>query len=134
MANRNFPSGGKIYSMNVMPVMLNLQINIGAAGAVSSFTGPGIKSVALSAPGQYSIVLQDNYFALLAVLSGVMVASGTSAVSQIEQVGPMVNSSNPSSSGATIMIQTVSPAGSVANPAPSSQLQIVILLNNSSVR
>ena len=132
MANRNFPS--KIYSMHVMPIMLDLQINIGAAGAVSSFTGAGTKSVTLTAPGQYSIVLQDNYFALLAVLSGVQVVSGTSGISKVEQVGPMINSSNPSSSGATIPVQTVSSAGSVANPNPNTQIQIVILLNNSSVR
>ena len=132
MANRNFPS--KIYSMHVMPIMLDLQINIGAAGAVSSFSGAGTKSVTLSAVGQYTIVLQDNYFALLAVLSGLQVASGTSGVGHIEMVGSMINSSSPSSSGATIVIQTVSSAGAVANPTPSSQLQIVILLNNSSVR
>jgi hypothetical protein len=134
MANRNFASGGKIYSMHVMPVLLDLQITIGASGAVSSFSGLGVQSVTKSATGTYAVTLQDNYNALIGIVKfSPQIASGVSGLDSIEQVGAMVNSSNPSAAGAAITIQCVL-NGVVANPTSGAIVKLGIYLNNSSVQ
>lgn len=133
MANRNFPASGRMFSAHVMPVLLDAQIVIGAAGAVASFVGPFIQSVTQSAAGQYTIVLQDNYASLLVVMGNMQNAAGASAIQSIQQLGPMVNSASPQSSGASIVIETVS-AGVATNPASGAQINVALLLNNSSVQ
>ena len=134
MANRNFASGGKIYAMHIKPVLLDCQIVLGASGAVSSFSGQLIQSVTKSATGTYSIVLQDNYATLLGIVNAApKIASGTSNIDAVEQVGSMVNSSNPASSGASITIQTLNPSGVVANGTSGAQINFLIYLNDSSV-
>ena len=129
MANRNFPSGGKIYSFQVMPVMIQLDINIGASGAVSSISGSGVASVTKSSTGTYLITLQDPYNSLMCVLGNMQVASGVSGVDSIEQIGSFVSSV----SGATLSIQTLL-NNAVANPASGSTINLMIMLNNSSIQ
>ena len=64
MANRSFYSNA--YSLEVDVCSLFVEINIGAAGAVSSSSGLGIASVTKeSAAGQYTIRLTDSYNKLL---------------------------------------------------------------------
>lgn len=134
MANRNFPNGKAIYSQHVAPVLLDAQIVIGASGAVSSFTGKYIQSIANSGTGQYTVVLDDNYYSLLALWGSVQNASGVSAIVSIQQLGPMVNASVPAPPGATIVFQTVNASDAAANPASGAQINLVMLLNNSSVQ
>lgn len=129
MANRNFANGGKIYSMNVMPVMLNLQITIGASGAVSASSGKGIYSVSKTGTGTYRITMQDRYFSLLSLIGNAKVASGVSGMDHIEQLGSLTASGN----RCYVDIQTVL-AGAVANATSGAVLNVVLLLNNSSVQ
>lgn len=60
MANRNFPNS-RIYTGHVMPVLLDCNFPIGAAGAVGTVKGPFIKSVTRTGVGTYQIKMQDNY-------------------------------------------------------------------------
>lgn len=53
--------------MHLMPVQLDVQVPIGATGAVGTITGPGIASVTRLAVGTYRIQLQDNYASVLGV-------------------------------------------------------------------
>jgi hypothetical protein len=132
MANRNFASGGKLYSMHVMPVMVDCKITIGASGAVSSFIGPTVASVTQSGTGVYIIKLQDPYAAMLwAAGSMISPSSGVSGISTVE-IG---NASAPSTiTGATIVVQTLNASDSAANAANGSTLQVIAIMNNSKVK
>lgn len=97
MANRNYASGGKIYSMHVMPVLLDCNFAVGSSGAVGTLKGPGIASVTRLSTGIYQAQLQDNYnryyfgaAAPVSPLSGTPVADGsfsTGTVYVITSVG-----------------------------------------------
>lgn len=80
MANRNFASGGKTYSMRVMPVRLDLNFDVDSseANGIANLNGPAIAAVYMNssadtpstlnpAAGSIVIQLQDNYNAVLAV-------------------------------------------------------------------
>lgn len=78
MANRNWASGGKIYSMHVKPVLLDCNFVVDSTNGnglgIRNLKGPAIKSVFMHttapltgsgnpnpAAGYIEIVLQDNY-------------------------------------------------------------------------
>lgn len=74
MANRNFASGGKVYSMHVMPVLLdcNFVVDVTAAIGISNLKGPAISAVYMHsthatpsgpnpASGTIVVRLSDNY-------------------------------------------------------------------------
>lgn len=76
MANRNFSSGGKLYSMHTMPVLLDCNFVVDQANTnglgISSLKGPCIQAVYMHssaatpsainpAAGSIVIQLQDNY-------------------------------------------------------------------------
>ncbi len=84
MANRNFASGGKQYSMRVMPVRLDLSFEVDPTqpNGISNLNGPAIAAVYMHsthatpsalnpAAGSIVIQLQDNYNAVLAVDSSI---------------------------------------------------------------
>lgn len=134
MANRNFASGGKIYSMHVMPVMLDVNIVIGASGAVSSIRGPMIDSVEKLSTGIYKIHLQDNYNNLfMAVGSATSPSVGLSGVASVEiannQAPEVQDSADPS-----ITVKTLDAAGALVNPASGSTISVMIYLSNSSIQ
>ena len=134
MANRNFASGGKIYSMHVSPVMVDCQITIGASGAVSSFSGNLVSSVVRSSTGLYQIILQDPYSSVIAVV-GAMVSpvSGNSGIASIEAANaPSANISLLSSPN--LSIKTLDVANAVANPASGSIVSVLMYLSNSQVK
>ncbi len=79
MANRNFPSN-KLYTPQVMPVLLNAQITIGASGAVASSSAPYISSITRLAAGKYRIKLDDNYNGFLNAMASIVAPSTGSAV------------------------------------------------------
>lgn len=80
MANRNFPSAGKIYSLHVMPVMLDCRIPIGASGAVGTVKGAGIEGVTRLSTGRYRIQLQDNYNRFFSASSSIVAPVSGSAL------------------------------------------------------
>lgn len=64
MANRNWASGGKCYSMHVMPILLDAHGTVNATGGIDNLVGPCISSITKLDTGIYKIKLQDNYSGL----------------------------------------------------------------------
>ena len=134
MANRNYVSGGKIFSMHVSPVFLDCTVQIGAAGAVSSFTGSTIKSVVLVSTGIYKINLMDNFSGLYAAMGSMQSpASGLSGVSTVE-VQNAPNASVSVLATPSLTVKCLAPAGTVVAPASGSALNVLIFLSNSSIK
>lgn len=134
MANRNWASAGKIYSMHVSPVMTNTAITIGTTGAVASFIGTSTASVTRSSTGVYVIHLSDNYNALIQANGAVQSpVSGLSGVLAIEiQNAPQA--SVQSLSAPQLTIKTLDAAGALVDPASGSVINLMMILSNSSVK
>lgn len=135
MANRNFASGGKLYSMHVMPVFIDCSITIGASGAVSSFVGSMVQSISRQSAGIYKITAQANtnfsklYFAAGSAQSPV---SGLSGILAIEiQNAP--NASIATLSAMELTVKCLDAAGALADPASGSVINIMAIMSNSSV-
>ena len=133
MANRNFISM-RMYSQRV-PVMVDVTINIGASGAVSSISTTSlVKSVVRQSTGVYKINLADNYTSLIACLgSPQSPASGLSGIDQVEtQNAPNASVSNLAAPSLTV--KTLNASGALADPASGSAIAIVAIMQNSSVK
>ena len=135
MANRNFMSGGKLYSMHAMPVMVTATAQIGASGVVSSFVGSMVKSIVRVSAGTYKITLdtQTNFTRLFAAMGSVQSpASGLSGTPDVEiQNAPNASVSLPA--GAQLTIKTLNAAGALADPAVGSAINVLLMLSNSSI-
>lgn len=134
MANRNYASGGKIYSMGVKPVIVNANVTIGASGAVSSFTGAMINSVTQSSTGVYTISLSNNFSGLhMAMGSLQSPPSGLSGIVAVEiQNSPNTNvTSLPTPQ---ITVKTLNSSDTLANPASGSVLSVMLYLSDSSIQ
>ena len=131
--NRNLASGGKLYSMHVMPVMIDCTIQIGATGAVSSIAGPLVRSVVRNSTGIYQINLTDNVNSLfMAIGSAQSPPSGLSGVLAIETQ----NAPNPSVSNLaapSLIVKTLDAAGALVDPASGSAISVLMYMSNSSV-
>jgi hypothetical protein len=79
MANRNFPCN-KQYNFHVMPVLVDMQIAIGATGAPTLSGAPGVQSVTRKAAGIYQIQLKDNYASLLGMKANIIEPATGSAI------------------------------------------------------
>lgn len=134
MANRNYVSGGKIYSMHVSPVMLDVTIAIGATGAVSSITGSTIASVTRISTGIYKINMQDNFSGLYSAVGSMQSPpSGLSGVLGIEiQNAP--NAAVSLLSAPSLTIKTLDAAGALVDPASGSSIMCIMYLSNTSVK
>jgi hypothetical protein len=132
LANRNFYSNA--YSLELDVVSLFVEINIGAAGAVSSSSGLGIASVTKeSAAGQYTIRLTDSYNKLLwasvILLDDTNSDPATAAVEARILSEDVDNTSTPN-----IVIQGIAlDDGAPANFVSGAKLLVKIELRNSSV-
>ena len=135
MANRNWMSGGKLFSMHKDPVMLDCTIQIGATGAVSSFVGSAIQSVTRQGTGLYKITFQpQTNFARLLFAAG-SCQSAPAALSGIDSV-EIQNNPNASVSpisSPSLTIKTLNPAGSLVDPASGSAVSVIMIMGNSSV-
>jgi hypothetical protein len=134
MANRNWASGGKVYSMHVSPVIIDTAINIGAAGAVSSVTGPIVSTVTHMSTGVYKITLTDNFMGVLSAHGSMRSpAAGLSGILAIEVQNAPTASITPLTAP-SITVKTLDAAGALADPANGSAINVTLLLSNSSVR
>lgn len=136
MANRNWASN-RLYSMHAMPVMLTATAQIGAAGAVSSFVGSAIASVAHSSTGIYVITAQPNtsfsrlFFAAGSCQSPV---SGLSGVSTVEiQYNPNSTVQNLSTNQMVLTVKCLDHTGALVDPASGAALNVLAILSNSSI-
>jgi hypothetical protein len=133
MANRNFASGGKIYSMHVMPVMVDCSILIGATGAVTSIKGPLVSSVTRMSTGIYKVNLTDAFNNLfMAMGSCASPSSGLSGIATIEIAN--AQAAQVSTSTPSITIKTLDAAGALADPASGSTVSMLAYLSNSSIQ
>jgi hypothetical protein len=133
--NRNFANGGKIFAMQAAPVMVASVIQIGAAGAVSSASKSGniISSVQHMSTGVYKINLREPAFAFIAAQGSMQSPSvGLSGVVAIE-IQNAANASISSVSAPSLTIKCLDAAGALVDPANGSSINMMILLNNSSV-
>lgn len=135
MANRNFASGGKLYSMHVMPVMITATAQIGGTGAVTSYVGSGVRTVARISTGLYRITCQPQMnFSRLFFASGSAQSppSGLSGVLAVEiQNAP--NASVATAAGAILTVKCLDAAGALVDPATGSALSVMMMCSNSSV-
>ena len=140
MANRNWASGGKMYSMHVKPVIINATIQIGASGAVSSFVGSAVASVTQVSTGVYKLTLQrDTNFSRLYFAAGAM-QSASAAISGISVVEVQhAPNAAVSASPATLTVTCLAPTSSsnttlvATNPASGSALNVILMASDSSV-
>lgn len=62
MANRSFANVGRIFAPHTMPVLIDCNFTVGAAGAVGTLKGPMVSAVTRLAAGVYKVKFQDNYY------------------------------------------------------------------------
>lgn len=93
MANRSWQNAGHFYAPHSMPILLDLNFQVGASGAVGTLVGPGITSVTRLSAGVYKVKMQDNYNKffgmqhwLQAPVSGADVAAGALTPGVIYQI------------------------------------------------
>lgn len=133
MANRNFASGGKLYSMHVMPILVDTTFLIGSAGSVSSVVGPLIRSVSHMSTGVYKISLTNNFNRLFQAHGSTQSPpSGLSGILGIE----IQNNPNPSVQNLadpSLTIKCLNAAGALADPASGASISVLLYLSNSSV-
>lgn len=118
-----------------MPVMVTATANIGASGAVSSYVGSMVATVAKQvAVGTYKITMQSktNFSRLFyAQGSAQSPVSGLSGVATIEiQNAPNTSARLPT---AELTIKCLDAAGALVNPADGSAINIMAIFSNSSV-
>ncbi len=106
MANRNFSSGGKLYSMHSMPVLVDCSFSVDATNAngITNLKGPLIQAVYMHSThatpsainpdaGNIVIQLQDNFNSVLGANSVVQAAlSGTPLTSVTDGVAYVITS------------------------------------------
>lgn len=135
MANRNWASGGKLFSMHAMPVLITATAQIGASGAVSSYVGSAVESIVKVSTGIYKMKCQSqtDFSRLFFAAGSMQSASGSlSGVSTVEiQYNP--NASVAISGGAELTVKCLDAAGALVNPASGSALNIMMIASNSSV-
>lgn len=135
MANRNWMSGGKLFSMHKDPTLMEVTVQIGATGAVTSYVGACVSSVTRSSTGIYVINFQPqtNFPRLLAAHGTAQSpVSGLSGVLGIE-VQNAPNTSVANNAAPSLTIKTLDAAGAVVNPASGSAINVLMILGNSSV-
>lgn len=143
MANRNWANGGKVYSMHVKPILANVNITIGASGAVSSFIGTITASVTHISTGIYRMNFQNNNnfgggatnFAALLSASGACQSpsSGLSGVLGVE-IQNAANTSVSSATAPSLTVKCLDAAGALVDPASGSVLSVMMFLSDSHVK
>lgn len=128
MANRRFlpPLG----ALEVDVVELFCKVSIGAAGAVSSFSGKGISSVTRLSTGRYQVTLSDRYNSLLFASA---IAHDPDISGSNKGVTPRLYAVNVNTTTPNIVIQMVESADTPRDPFDGTTLYVTAKLRNSSV-
>lgn len=108
MANRNFASGGKIYSMHVMPVLLDCNFVVDSTNGnglgIRNLKGPAVENVFMHtsatpaagnpnpAPGYIIVQLQDNYNRSLSGFNAIASPAGASVTATTSGTPAIVTS------------------------------------------
>lgn len=127
MANRRFNQfRASIYNGQVDLLM---KAAIGASGAptISASYAKGIQSITRNSAGNYTLLLQDNYQALLGV-SGTVLNATASAAPIMQVISEQVSSATVP----RVIVQFLDAAGVAADPDNGATIFISISLSNSS--
>lgn len=120
-----------LFNPNRMQTAIDARIVLGASGSVASFSGNGISNVVRNAAGQYTITLQQpsNAFLSMSASMNAAVAGTGSGIDSVETTGVP----NTRVQSSLLDIQTLNPAGVVADGVSGSTISIQLMLRNSSV-
>lgn len=105
------------------------RVTFGATGAptLDSVKSKGIKSIVRNSAGNYTIALQDNYYAFLRA-AHVFVGSSAPAAPSMYVTSESVSSTTPS------LIVQFNAAGTATDPASGEEVRLELVLNNSSAQ
>ena len=96
MANRNFASGGKLYSMHVMPVLVDMQFTVDSTQpeGISNLKGPLVSDIFMNsahatpsmtiAAGAILVQLQDNFNGMLQGMKSMIIAPNSGSDVKID--------------------------------------------------
>ena len=106
MANRAFVQGKGFLEKGMCTLYCN--VVLGATGAVTSFTGQGVKSVTRNSAGNYTVVMQDNYVLIKNVTSTLRgtASTGTPTAAKAALVIPY-NPLPAAAGGASFQLQAI---------------------------
>ncbi len=121
MANRQFQQFR--YSMEKAVVDLYMKVAIGAAGAPTISRAKGVTSITRNSSGKYTIVLQDNYYALLHV-NGCTLTGGVTAA-------PGFNVFSEAVASGSLVVQFSDAAGAAVDPGNGEVVLLQLTLSNS---
>lgn len=110
-------------------VDLTLKAAIGAAGAptISTTDAKGITSITRNSAGKYTILLQDNYAALMT--ASAVILNATAAAAPITQ---LISEQVSNSTTPQVVIQCLDAAGAAADPDSGATLMVHLMLRNAS--
>lgn len=131
MANRNFPSQ-RLFSFHMLPVSITGSFAVGASGAPTlSTASKGVASITRNSAGNYTITLQDGYFAInhASFQAKAVNATTPSGIGAIEIVGNAIATQG----GGTVNLVCFA-SGAAADPTSGSSIFFQLILNNSSVQ
>lgn len=121
------------YTMEKDTVTLFGTVDIGASGAVTLTKGGGIESVTKEATaGQYTIQLAERYSRFLNIQAQPILAT-PSAVAAVQLLMDPATMQADIKADGQIVVQCLNYAGVAANPESGAQLQLRIVMRNSSV-
>lgn len=112
-------------ALEVGTVSVFCAVTVGAAGAVTGFTGKGVKSVVRNSAGNYTINLADSYPAVLFVDLEVIQATAAPFF--------QVASQNVASTTPNVVVQAFNGAAAATDPGVGSTVLVNLTLKNSSV-
>lgn len=132
MASRQFEQFH--FALEKYVVELYGNLNIGAAGAVSSIQGGGILSIAKqAAAGKYLITLQDQYYRFLMFKAIAVLASGFSGIQTIEVLQAPATLQADFLASPAFLIQCYDAAGVAVNPASGTDIMFNLTVRNTNV-
>lgn len=127
MANRTFSKA--IFSSEIAPTHVYMQVNIGASGAPTIITGKAwVLSMTRNSAGDYTIVFKDNYNSVLGVRH--MFNSGSSAPASPSMWLKTDSITSTTSPSLRVVFNT---GGTATDPASGEKLYMTFILKNSSV-
>lgn len=115
------------YSMQREIVNISMKAAIGATGAptLSTTDAKGVTSITRNSAGRYTLLLQDNYPALMCAHA--IILDSTASTSPIIQ---LISEAVVSATTPTVVLQCLDAAGVAADPASGSTLMVSLVLRN----
>lgn len=131
MANRTLNQFQLTYEKD--SVTIYASINVGASGAVSSFAGGGISNVTKSVTAGQYVLTMTNKFSKFLNMRAESINTTADGIANIQMLATPSTMQADIKSSRQITIQCVDFTNTAANPPSGSQLQVVIVMRNTSV-